>query len=308
MKYTKSILLLILIILSSCKSEQDKIKDSLIKFTQNKVKNPNSVKVYEFQVYDSEDGTIGIKKNSDNNLLGKTYYIEYLFSAKNEEDKEIYRKVYVYIDENKNLKNETYPENIDVENGQLSGSCEFMFGNLITDKGFRGYCKDGNVLIINIDTLNEGKIYRTFFNNGTYEIDDIVPGNYLLKKINRNINLESIVNQHGSDRNFFLIMNIKEIMDFISIYMREEKWYYDKELFDKTLKEIEKIVESENELRANNQMIELFWKDFKKSLSTETISNLEIEEDYKYLYDFKKIEISPNKTTKENLKIHKVYF
>lgn len=296
----------------SCKSSDDKIEDMLSEYVKNIVKNPNSVDIHKFQVYDkvynSEYRMLLPEKSKNNAITGKSDYITFLFSAKNSEGIEIFREASVYFDKTKKTFKRSYPENIDIENGNLSGTCKYYFGNLITNWQIQNYCNDANVTIMNVDTLGGRKKHITTVHNGTYEVNKIIPGKYFFKLINYNINLENVYGNYGNKKNYFMLVEIQKIMNFYQIYGREPYGYLDKKLFDVTLKKLDAFSREPNETEFVDKDVNDIWKDFKKSVNHKFLDDFDIEHDYRYLNQFDNILIESSTPTNHNIYIKNFFY
>ena len=296
----------------SCKSADDQIENMLSEYVKNIVKNPNSVDIHKFQVYDivyNSEYRIDLPEKSKNNAItGKSDYVTFLFSAKNSDGIEIFREVSVYLDKTKKTFNSSYPENIDIENGNLSGTCKYYFGNLLTNWQIQNYCNDTNVTIMNVDTLGGRKKHITTVQNGTYEVNKIIPGKYFFKLINYNINLENVYGSYGNKKNYFMLGEIKKIMDFYQIYGREPYGYSDKKLFDVTIKKLERYQGEANETEFFDRDVIDIWKDFKKSVNHKFLDDFDIEDDYRYLNQFDNILIEPSTPTNHNIYIKNYFY
>lgn len=296
----------------SCKSSDDKIEEMLSEYVKNIVKNPNSVDIHNFQVYDkvyNSEFSIDLPEKSKNNVItGKSDFITFLFSAKNSDGIEIFREVTVYLDKTKKTFNRSYPENIDIENGILSGTCKYYFGNLLTNWQIQNYCNNANVTIMNVDTLGGRKKHITTVQNGTYEVNKIIPGKYFFKLINYNINLENVYGNYGNKKNYFMLGEIKKIMDFYQIYGREPYGYSDKKLFDVTIKKLERYQGEANETEFFDRDVNDIWKDFKKSVNHKFLDDFDIEYDYRYLNQFDNILIESSIPTNHNIYIKNFFY
>jgi len=298
--------------LISCNSSDDKIEDMLSEYVKKIVKNPNSVDIHKFQVYDkvynSKFGYLLAEKSKNNTITEKSDFITFLFSAKNSDGIEIFREVSVYFDKTKKTFKSSYPENIDIENGNLSGTCKYYFGNLLTNWQIQNYCNDANITIMNVDTLGGRKKHMTTVQNGTYEVNKIIPGKYFFKLINYSINLENVYGNYGNKKNYFMLLEIKKIMDFYQIYCRELYGYSDKKLFDVTLKKLETFSKEANETEFFDNDVTDIWKDFKKSVNNKFLDDFHIEYDYRYLNQFDNISIEPSTPTNHNIFIKNFFF
>lgn len=311
MKYIVLILCSIYMFVS-CKSSDDKIEGMLSEYVKNIVKNPNSVDIHKFQVYDkvynSKAGMFLWEKSKNNTITEKSDYINFLFSAKNSDGIEIFREASVYFDKAKKTFISSYPENIDIENGNISGTCKYYFGNLITNWQIRNYNNDANVIIMNVDTLGGRKKYITTVQNGTYQVNKIIPGYYFFKLINYNINLENIYGNYGNKKNYFMLSEIQKIMNFYRIYSSIPYGYSDKKLFDETLKKLDKYSEESNETEFSDNDVNDIWKDFKKSVNHKFLDDFEIEYDYRYLNEFDKILIESSTPTNHDVYIKNFFY
>jgi hypothetical protein len=144
---------------------------------------------------------------------------------------------------------------------------------------------------------------------GTYEINKIIPGNYFFKLINYNINLETVYGLYGNKKNFFLLMEIKKIMDFYQIYAGWSTYgYSDEKLFDVTLKKLEAMTGEGSPTDFYDSEVTDLWRDFKKSVNNSFLEDFEVEDDYRYLNEFDKILIEPSNQSSHNINIKNYFF
>lgn len=296
----------------SCKSSDEKTKGMLSDYVKNIVRNPNSVKIHKFQVFNivpNSKGQMWEWKESKNNLITeKSDYITFLFSAKNSEGIEIFRDALLYFDKQKKGFERPFPINIDIENGNLSGTCKYYFGNLLTNWQIQNFCNGDNLTIMNIDTLGGRKKYITQVQNGTYEINKIIPGNYFIKLINYNINLENIYGYNGTHKNYFMLSEIHKFMVFYQIHARVPYGYSDKKLFDVTFNKIKAILKDSNNTVFYDKDVDDIWKDFKKSVNPKFLDDFDVEDDYRYLHQYDNVLIEPSAPTNHNIFIKNFFY
>ena len=301
-----------LFILCSCKSTQDKINEILSDYVKTKVRNPNSVVIHKFQVFDmvdGEDSSIFVEESKTNTINTKTKFITFIFSAKNTDGNEVYRKASVYLSNDKKSIEKSFPEKIDIEDGNLSGTCKFYLGNLRTNWQIQDYSNGANITILNVDTLGGKKKYITKVQNGTYQINKITPGNYFIKIIDYSINLENIYSVKGENKNKSILFEISNIMNFYQIYAGSDQYgYSDEKLFNITLKRVEAINANINDFIIFDSDVSSIWGDFKKSINKDFLEDFDIEDDYRYLNDFIKITIEPSVPTNQNFDVKKFFF
>jgi len=299
--------ILFLVFIFSCKNDELQTKKTLLEYTKKQVRNSNSVVIHDYTTYVKKKNAeydFQVTKSIYNYITDSTINIDYLYSSVNKDGVEVFRKVWADLDDNDNISR-TFPENIDVENGHLTGMTKLHFGNLITNKGFQNNLNGSEILLVSLDTLRGSMFYKTKVNNGSLDINNILPGNYALKIINRRIDLKDNLNKYRSNNlNYFILLNIKGIMDFYEIYFGIGSYgFRNKKLFDETLNENLNLDYLDSDIYYTDQYVESIWNDFTESANYDFIKDFKISFDYKFPVEFKKIDIIPNEITREDVKI-----
>jgi hypothetical protein len=163
-------LFLLLIILYSCSSKEDKIlkkhREQIINVTKNELRKPETFKLIEFKYTDT------FKRN-----------ITYTFSAENSKGYTINKTIYHSL----NPKGEIFyssTKGYDVEYGTLNGKVHLQELNYLIPLRY------ANVKLVNIDTLNTGSNYETTTDeNGDFKLNEVIPGKYIISIINKNKSL-----------------------------------------------------------------------------------------------------------------------
>lgn len=307
-------LLLAFFLLNSCKSSHEKINEMLLNYVKTKVRNPNTALIHAFQVYETnlnKDSLIYYEESKTNTITDKTKFIRVIFSAKNSNGNEVFRNIDFYLDGTKNKILRSAPENIDVEDGYLTGTCKYTIRNLMSLRQIQNYCDGSIIIILNVDTLG-GKIkYMSKVQNGTFQINQIRPGNYFLKIIDYKINLTNIYT--GFDKNKFVLYDILEIMNFYKFYAAGygRYGYSNQHLFNITLNKIEALKQNTQyfiESIINESDVSTIWDNFRKSINQDFFRDFDIDDDYKYLNNFLSLRIEPSIISNKKIEIEKEFY
>lgn len=307
-------LLLAFLLLNSCKNSKEKINEMLLNYVKTKVRNPNTAIIHSFQVYErisTKDSLIYNEESKSNTITERTEFIRVIFSAKNSDGKEVFRNVDIFLDGTKNKILRSAPENIDVENGYLTGNCKYTIRNLLSLRQIQNYCDGSIIMIVNIDTLGGKTKYLTKVQNGTYEINQIRPGNYFLKIIDYKINFKNIYT--GFDKNKFVLYDILEIMSFYKYFAAGygRYGYSNQNLFNVTMNKIEALKQSIQyfmESTIDESEVSNIWNNFKMSINQEFLNDFDIDDDYKYLNSFINLRIEPSIITNKKIEIEKEFY
>jgi len=296
----------------SCKSSESELTNLVSKYVKKNVRNGSSVIIHDYKVYDNlydnKTAQYSYIQNETNTISNNSVEIRVIFSAKNSEGNEVFREVSLLLDSLKKDVKESIPKNIDVESGYLSGTCNYYFGNLITGWQLQDYCKGANIILVNEDTINSRKKYISKVDNGTYQINKVLPGQYILKLIQYNVNAETVYRIYGTKYYYRILLHMQSLMQFYRRYHRQHYGYTDKFLFDTTLSKIDSNLSPGNSIIISDSEIESLWNDFKKSISPQFISDFEINDDYKYLHEFRTIIVEPSIPTQNNIEIKNYFF
>jgi hypothetical protein len=294
----------------SCNHTQDPLKEQILSYVKSKVRNPKSVELIKYQVFDKADqNSLFNIESKSNKISEKSEYVNVLFSGKNTEGNEIYREVTLYMDKNTKQFNKSFPENIDVENGYLSGSCKYVIANPITNWGVQNFCNNARVTIMNVDSLGGKKVYFTQVGNGTYEINKIVPGNYFIKIIHYGINLESIYGTQGKKKNNFLVLEIEKIMGFYEIYSDYLNYgFSDEILFRSNYAKLKSYLSELNSTTFTDYEVDVIWEEFKKSVNRQFLKDFDVDKDYKYLNKYEMISIESSPPTRHDFNINNFFY
>lgn len=295
----------------SCKSKEVQVKENLADFISLQLGNSNSVEILNYKVFnkvfDKKLGYDTYRESNDKILLKNTEYLEVLFSANNSQNEKIFRSIYVYLDSTNNKFNKTYPENIGVEFGKISGIGKFYIGQLITNQQTQKYFDNVEILFVNVDTINFGKKYLGKIENGSFQINRMIPGNYFVKIIDKHTIMANLYENYSQHKNYNLLTEISRIMFFFKNYSsRSVNYNYtNKNLFDLTYASLENLNQGNY---YNDAYVEKVWKDFKNSVDIKFIEDMDIEFDYLYLTEFDEVEINSNVPTTKDYDIKKFFF
>lgn len=306
-----SIIILWILLFASCESKEGVIKSNLSEFIAKKIGNSSSIEIHNYKVINKEfDKKMGFDLYVESNL--KTYssnteYLEVLFSAKNSENEKIFRSVIIYLDSTKKNFVRTFPENIGVEFGNISGVGKFYIGQLITGQQTQKYFDDAEILFVNVDTINLGRKYLGKIVDGSFQINKMIPGKYFVKIIDKRTILANIYENYSRNKNYNILKEIERFMFFYKNYNygTEHYKYRNKKLFETTFSSLEKI---NRETFYSDEYVKNVWNNFKYSVDMKYIEDLDIEFDYLYLTEFDEIDINSSVPTTKDFDIKKFFF
>lgn len=301
-------LLTALLLLNSCNSSDGKTQKMITSYLSTKVRNPNSLSIRNYKIYETNPNSVQSYESKKNQISDKSSFVNVVFSAKNSDGIEVFRNGTLYFNKTKDGFEKSFPEHLDVEFGNLSGSCNFLLANLVTNWSTQNYCDGGNIIAVNVDSLAGSKKYITRINNGTYEINRMLPGEYFIKMIHYNVNLENIYSSVGTNKNYFLLIEIQKIMSFYKIYAWRKYGFIDKTLFNVTYNKLEAFIKGGRERETSEEEVSEMWGNFKKSVSRNFIDDLEVSDDYLFLTKFYKVIVTPSIPSSQNMAIKNFFF
>jgi len=275
----------------SCKIDSITIK-FLTDYTKRQLRNPESLKIHSIHVVNRND-------KSSTEISDSTIFINYLFSAKNQDGYEVYRTVQAFPAKDLTIK-ETFPKNIDVEYGSIKGNCTYKIMSF-SQQGMAGYLRNGEITFLNIDTMQGKKTYSADIKSGEYSFDKVIPGDYFMKVIDKTISLENLY-QNLSLKNFYLLQNMSKIMSFVDIYGGSYYGFENKKLFKENYESLKAaMANSATTSEISDSQVSSYWENFMNSISKEFILDFSIYDNYKYLVEFEEVEIIPNQSIAKDI-------
>lgn len=292
---TLFIIILFITTTIGCKSNEQKITNSIEKYLKANLRNYSN---YEALTFSSID-TLKYADTTDGKI--SLYSVKHVYYIINNDKEKVKTKITFYLDKKLEITKIGYDKNINGDYGSLTGNVYWKYNNFVGNKPDAG----SNILLISTDTtMSENKFETTCDVMGNFKIEKIPSGRYFIIVTSKNTKDSPI----GHIRNLIIYQDdIKNIFGFDISNFKNELSEIKKidSLFKNnitifnsnwSLVEMQQNIDYSNKLEKelidkSEKLINLFSKDFKLKIKLYT--------PYSYSYDFGIINIEGNKTTNE---------
>lgn len=289
--------LIAILFLLSCKSEKEKINDAISEYIKPELKNPNSLKILKYELYEI------LKSELLHKPIDSAARIEYSYSAINSDGKEIFKRGEGVITDKYNFRG--FKQDVGVEFASAEGVSNYEMYS-VPKGSFHGVMNNSEVVALLLDkSQTESWItQKTIIKAGYFSFEKMTPGDYLFKFINKNISLENVsmptFGEFEVDNG--VVLNMYNFVTYLKIYFLNrydggfETYITNRQLFNETYNDLTALKNTmSNTDRINRKVTTNIWNTIKSCLSSDFLKALDLTDDYNFVVGVKPFTIESGK-------------